>query len=276
MNKTILITGASSGIGKASARKFASIGWNVIATMRRPECEEELTKLPNVLVTRLDVQDCESIEKAIAAGADRFGKIDILMNNAGQAVMGTFEAATPEQVRHQFEVNVFGLMNVTKAMLPHFRANNGGLIINVSSMAGRVSMPLLSLYVSSKFAIEGFSEALSFELASQNIQVKMVEPGGVATEFHTKSIQYTYNPALSAYDEFAKETSQMYDNVFQKKMSTPEEIVEVILKAATDGSNQFRYLAGDDANWMVNQKENKSEAEYIDWIRNLYTPQLVK
>src|ERR1700744_1454487 len=183
MKKTVLITGTSSGFGKESAKLFQKNGWNVIATMRSPEKEEELTQLEDVWVTRLDVQDAGSIEKIITGGIDRFGRIDALVNNAGYALIGAFESATRDQIGRQYAVNVFGLMDVTQAILPHFRGNGGGAIINVSSFGGIVALPFCSLYNSSKFAVEGFSEALSQELAPHNIAVKLVEPGGVQTNF---------------------------------------------------------------------------------------------
>lgn len=158
--KSILITGASSGIGKAAAQFFQQQGWNVIATMRSPEQETGLRSLERVLVTRLDVERKETIEAAIAEGMDRFGRIDVLLNNAGYAAFGAFEAATDAQVRKQFDVNVHGVMQTTRALLPHFRTQGGGTVINVSSAGGRVAFPLLSLYHASKWAVEGFSESL--------------------------------------------------------------------------------------------------------------------
>src|SRR6266478_25943 len=188
MKKTILITGTSSGLGKTAAKHFASCGWNVVATMRAPEQEKELAGLSDVLVTRLDVEDRESIQLAIEAGIARFGKIDALINNAGFGLFGVFESISREKVQEQFDINVFGVMDVTRAILPHFRKNKDGLIINVSSGAGVFTLPMLSLYCASKFALEGFSESLSYELASQNIIVKIIEPGGViSTNFGKRS-----------------------------------------------------------------------------------------
>src|ERR1700733_12899082 len=129
MKKTVLITGTSSGLGKTAAKYFASRGWNVVATMRIPEPETELTELSDVLMTRLDVQDRESIKAAIEAGIARFGKIDALINNAGFGLFGVFEGTSREKCQEQFDINVFGVMDVTRAILPHFRKNKGGLII---------------------------------------------------------------------------------------------------------------------------------------------------
>jgi NAD(P)-dependent dehydrogenase (short-subunit alcohol dehydrogenase family) len=181
MKKTVLITGASTGIGVAAARVFAGNDWNVIATMRQPAADSELARLPDVSVTRLDVQDRESIDAAVADGVERFGRIDALINNAGFSLFGVFEAISREKIQEQFDVNIFGLMDVTRALLPHFRRNKSGLIINISSRAGLVGLPMISLYCAAKYALEGFSEALAYELASQSIVIKIVEPSGGVT-----------------------------------------------------------------------------------------------
>lgn len=149
MNKTILITGSSSGIGKANAKLFQEKGWNIIATMRTPEKEEELNTLENVLVIRLDVLDLESIEQALAAGIDKFGKIDVILNNAGYGLMGTFESAKRESIIRQFGVNVQGLFDVTQKALPHFRKNKRGMFINISSIGRKITFPLMPLKDSS-------------------------------------------------------------------------------------------------------------------------------
>jgi NADP-dependent 3-hydroxy acid dehydrogenase YdfG len=145
MSKTILITGSSSGIGRATAKHFQAKGWNVVATMRKPEIETELDKFQNVLVTRLDVQEPATIEDAIQKGIKRFGTIDVLLNNAGYGAYGVLEAAPIENIRRQFDVNVIGLIQVTQAILPHFRKNKSGIVINVSSIGGKMTFPLGSL-----------------------------------------------------------------------------------------------------------------------------------
>lgn len=152
MKKTVLITGTSSGIGKAAAKLFARNGWNVVATMRNPATETDLAGLSHLLVTRLNVQDRASIGQAIEAGVARFGRIDTLINNAGFGLFGLFEATSREKIQEQFDVNVFGVMDVTRAILPHLRKNQGGLILNASSGAGIFTLPTISLYHASKFA----------------------------------------------------------------------------------------------------------------------------
>jgi NAD(P)-dependent dehydrogenase (short-subunit alcohol dehydrogenase family) len=145
MGKTVLITGASSGIGRATAALFAEKGWNVVATMRSPGQQRDLAPSPQMFVTRLDLLDLASIGEAVAAGIARFGQIDALVNNAGFGLAGVFEGLPREKIREQFEVNVVGVMDVTRAVLPHFRRQRGGVIVNISSRAGLVGLPTLSL-----------------------------------------------------------------------------------------------------------------------------------
>lgn len=273
--KTILITGASSGIGKATAKKFAAQGWNVIATMRSPEKEEELTKLENIVVAKLDVQDSESIKNAIQFGVGKFGKIDVLLNNAGFGVMGAFELATTEQIRNQFDVNVFGVMEAIKLILPRFRQNQDGMIINISSMGGRVTFPTVSLYHATKFAIEGFSEALSYELLPQNITVKIIEPGSTSSSFIT-SVSLTENTMITAYDEFNKMALANWFKNTDSMQSTVDEIAEVIFTAATDGKNQLRYMAGRDTELYLEKRQSGTDQEYVNYMRESFIPEVVE
>ncbi|MNS28759.1 putative oxidoreductase SadH [compost metagenome] len=263
--KTIFITGASSGIGRTTVKHFAERGWNVAATMRSPEQETEFITLDNVLVLRLDVEKEATIQSALAEATQRFGKIDVLLNNAGYGTMGLIEAATDEQIRRQFEVNVFGLIRMTKAMLPHFRSNQQGLLINISSMGGKVTFPTMSLYHASKFAVEGFSESVSYELASQNIKVKLIEPGAIKTDFGGRSMEFFFNDALTDYRPFTTafrgKLSEMEKH--PAYASPPEIVAETIYQAATDGTNQFRYVVGEDAKMLIHMKENTDEEEYL-------------
>ncbi|MFG2949737.1 SDR family oxidoreductase [Streptomyces adustus] len=202
MTQTILITGSSSGIGRASARHFYEQGWNVVATMRSPERESELTALENVLVSRLDVQDSASVTAAVDAGLERFGRIDVLLNNAGYGAYGLLEAIPMDKARRQFDVNVMGLLETTKAVLPHLRSNGGGTVINISSIGGKVTFPLGTLYHGTKFAVEGLSEALHYELAAVGVKVKLVEPGIVDTDFAGRSFDFTNDESLAGYQGF--------------------------------------------------------------------------
>jgi NAD(P)-dependent dehydrogenase (short-subunit alcohol dehydrogenase family) len=242
MTKTVLITGASTGIGAATAQHFQRQGWNVAATMRTPEKAGDWTRQERVLPLRLDVTDPASIRQAIGQALARFGAIDVLVNNAGYGLVGPFEASTPEQVDRQMATNVTGLMNVTREVLPHFRERRDGVLITVSSMGGRLTFPLYSVYHATKWAVDGFSEALVYELEPFNIRVKIVEPGPIKTDFYDRSMDLMKKPELTAYDALvAKAMPNM-----QKAGETapgPDVVAKVIFQAATDGSRRLRYPA---------------------------------
>ena len=272
MNKTVLITGASSGIGKATARCFSENGWNVIATMRQPGKEQELRELNNVFITELDVQKSETITSAIARGIEQFEKIDVLVNNAGYGEFGLFEAASDGQVRTQFEVNVFGVMDTIRTLLPHFRARKNGMIINVSSGAGRFTLPMISLYAASKFALEGFSEALSYELSALNIIVKIIEPGGTATNFSkVSSERLSQKRSLKEYDAFVTAAAKMFEGLRDIQLATAEEIATTIYIAATDGTDTLRYVVGNkDFVRRMNERLKMPDQQYVQSVRNSY------
>ena len=275
MKKTVLITGASSGIGHAAAHLFAHNGWNVVATMRHPDMEADLARLPNVTVTRLDVRDLASIEQAIETALVCYEKVDVLVNNAGYGQYGLFEAIPRKKIQEQFEVNVFGLMDVTRALLPHFRKNKSGTIINISSGAGIYTLPMISLYCASKFALEGFSEALSYELASQNITVKIVEPhGGVSnTSFNeTTARELAKGDDLSDYNAFIAQTQEDFAQMNAARTTTAQEVAKTIYEAATDGTDRLRYLVGDDARGFMKSKQTVPDADYVAFMRSHFRP----
>jgi len=185
--KTVLITGSSTGFAHATAKLFAEKGWNVVATMLDVSTAGDLAGRDNVLVSRLDATDRASIDQAIKTSIERFGKLDAVINNAGYGHYGIFETIPQKSIQSNFDVNLFGVMNVVPAIVPVFRKQKEGLILNVSSVGGLVGLPSISIYISTKFALEGFTESLSYELASQNIVVKIVEPGGGDTAFHARA-----------------------------------------------------------------------------------------
>lgn len=273
MKKTVLITGCSSGIGKAATQLFAEKGWNVIATMRNPIASADLAQTDNILITQLDVQNQETIDRAIEEGIARFGRIDALINNAGYGQYGLFEAVPKDKIEEQFAVNVFGVMDVTRSVLPHFRHNKNGIIINISSGAGIFTLPMISLYCASKFALEGFSEALSYELASQNIAVKLVIPhGGVnSTDFSARSAQDSSNDAmLTDYDEFIRQTNAAFAGMTAARTISSNDVAKAIYEAATDETNRLRYLVGDDARGFIKAKQEMSDQDYIDFMRSKF------
>lgn len=259
--KTIFITGASSGIGKACAHYFSEQGWAVAATMRNPEAESELSSLPHVTVHRLDVTDDTTIAAARDQALAHHGSIDVVLNNAGYALMGPFEGASPAQIERQFATNVFGVMNVTRAFLPYFRANGRGLFLNVSSIGGVITFPMMSLYHASKWAVEGFSESLSYELGQLGIGVKLIEPGGVATNFGGTSMSRGAEP-LDGYDEVA---GTFWANLSKLNIetSTAKVIAAGIYEAATDGSDRLRYVLGPDAERFASARSELGSEAYI-------------
>lgn len=273
MQRTVLVTGASSGIGMAVVSQFAAQGWNVVATMREPARAHVAGD--NVLVVRLDVQDCASIDDAIAAGIARFGRIDTLVNNAGFSLMGVFESIPRDKIQEQFDVNVFGVMDVTRAMLPHFRTNGGGTIVNVSSGAGLFTLPMISLYCASKFALEGFSESLSYELASQNIAVKLVIPhGGVSSTAFGERVgrEIEATAPIPDYDAFIANAKAAFAKMVAARIVSSVDVARVIHEAATDGTDRLRYLIGDDARGFVKARRELSEAAYIAYMRSYFRP----
>lgn len=268
MSKTVLITGTSTGIGRAAAVKFQNEGWNVIATMRTPEKESELGNLDNVLLTRLDVQDHESITEAIAAGIEKFGKIDVVVNNAGYGLMGTFESTPRENIQRQFDVNVFGLFDVTRALIPHYRENKNGMFINISSIGGKMTFPLISLYHSTKFAVEGFTESLSYEMKEIGVKVKLVEPGAIATDFGSRSMDFQHNPELTDYNKIVGAVQAAFQGNDSSIYSSPELVADVIFNAATDGTDTMRYRAGKDAEQLLDARKAMSDADFTAMMRS--------
>jgi NAD(P)-dependent dehydrogenase (short-subunit alcohol dehydrogenase family) len=236
---TILITGASQGIGRESALLFQKRGWNVAATMRCPE------KAPpsSLFCPALDVTKPETIRAAVAATIDHFGGLDVLLNNAGYGAVGPFEAASREQIFRQYETNLFGLMETTRAVLPYFRRQKNGLIINVTSVAGRTTFPLYTLYNSTKWAVEGFSEALRFEVEPFNIKVKLIEPSGIKTEFSRASAEILTDPRLTDYDDFVARVKPWIERM-NASGHPPQMAAETIYRAANDRSGKFRYVVG--------------------------------
>ncbi len=237
MAKTVLITGASSGIGKATASYFLREGWNVAAAMRSPAKTDDWAKEAMLICPRLDVTDPDTITAAIAETVNEFGRIDVLVNNAGYGLTGPLESLSPEQIRRQYDTNVFGLIAVTQAVLPTMREQRSGMIVNVSSIGGRLALPFCSVYHSTKWAVEGLSESLRFELRPFGIGVRIVEPGGIRTDFGTRSMETVLKPP---YDVMAKRMLEMYQ-VRGDKLPGPEGVARTIFKAATDQSGKLRY-----------------------------------
>ncbi len=265
MKKTILITGSNSGIGKITAEYFAEKNWQVIATMRNIEKAGSLATNPNISIYSLDVTDTQSIETAKEAILNDFGKIDVIVNNAGFGCYGAFEPTTESEIDRQIAVNIKGVMMVTKVFLSHFRKNRAGLFINISSIAGLVSYPLASMYVCSKWAVEGFSEAISYELRPLNIRVKLVEPGGFKTNFQLEGISWSHDETMPEYHDITQKTIESR-NQRQPDLPDPIAVAEKIFEAANDESDRLRYLVGDDAESYFAKRKEIGAEEYVEMI----------
>jgi len=254
MTKTIFITGASTGIGRATAIFFAEKGWNVIATMRKPENEKELNLLDNVTLLPLDVTNKEQI-KETTQKALSLGDIDVVFNNAGYALLGVLEAISDDEIVAQMETNFFGVVRVTQAFIPYFREKKAGIFITTGSSAGLMGFPVSSMYDASKWAIEGWSESLSYELSEFGIVIKTIEPGLVKTQIGEKS-DFVSHPA---YESISSKFMALIE--YSENVTTAEEIAEVVYGAATDGKDTLRYVCGEDAKSLYAQRlDNGDEA----------------
>ncbi|MEZ0451808.1 SDR family oxidoreductase [Sphingobacterium thalpophilum] len=249
MQKTIFITGASSGLGKATAKLFQQAGWNVIATMRNPENETELTEIENVTLLKLDVTDPAQIKDTVNT-AISLATIDVVFNNAGYGLMGAFEILSDEKILRQINTNLLGVLRVTQAFIPHFRQQKSGLFISTTSIGGFMGFPLHSMYHATKFALEGWSESMSFELKKFGISIKTVAPGGIATDFAGRSLDIN---RTSDYQDIEDKILEQMDLMMQNA-STAEQIAHVVYEAATDNKDQIRYLAGEDANGLYERR----------------------
>jgi NAD(P)-dependent dehydrogenase (short-subunit alcohol dehydrogenase family) len=237
MASTVLITGSSSGIGRAAAFAFMNRGWNVSASMRSPDPSLFETGR-NVLIPRLDVTEAASVQQAIDQTLDVFGGLDVLVNNAGYGIHGPFEGTSMDQIRRQFETNVIGLMRVTSAALPHLRKAGRGVIINLSSVSGRITIPFYSLYHASKWAIEGFSESLAYELRPLGIRVRLVEPGTIRSDFYGRSLDRA--EVDTDYEPLVRRADWVMDKAVRMS-GTAESVAERIVRAATSRSWRLRY-----------------------------------
>jgi len=258
--KTIFITGASTGLGKATAVLFQSKGWKVIATMRDVSKGSDLTKLDNVIVLPLDVTNPVQIEETVAK-ALALGAVDVVFNNAGYGLGGPLENLTDADVVKLFDTNMLGTIRVTKAFIPHFKERKQGLFISTTSMAGLMPVPFNTIYNASKVAIEGWTEGMVPELGLFNIGIKTVAPGIIKSQFGENAIW----AVAEEYKEGFERSMAHFD--FRSYFSTPEMIADIVYEAATDGKNQLRYVAGDDV--------NKHFARYLELGRQAYADLLV-
>lgn len=265
MNKTIFITGASTGLGKATAILFHEKGWNVIATMRNPGKATGLADLQNLTVLPLDVTDPKQVKDTVSK-AIGIHSIDVVFNNAGYGLMGALEAFSDEQIVKQINTNLLGVIRVTQAFIPHFREKKSGLFISTTSMGGFLGFPLHSVYHAAKFGVEGWSESMSFELGLHNIGVKTVAPGATATDFLDRSLDQARHPA---YQKLEDKLFGSTDSMMNAALPAAE-VAEVVYTAATDGKDQLRYLAGADTKALYARREELGREAFKQEIQKQF------
>lgn len=237
-SKVVLITGASSGIGRETALKFARNGWRVAATMRDLGKSPWATPSGRIVPMRLDVTDASSIQSALSACQRTLGPIDAVVNNAGYALMGPVEALDAASIRRQLDTNLIGAIELMRAVLPSMRQRRTGVIVNVSSIGGRIAFPFAAAYHASKFALEGLTESMRFELQRHGIRVRLVEPGGIKTKFIENNVWRSapaYEPEVSNFQHMALRLNE--------GLPSPDRVADVIYQAAVDPGQRLRYVA---------------------------------
>lgn len=248
--KLALITGSSSGIGRATVEAFSAAGWDVVATLRSPEKETSLQNLPGVVLKKLDVTDVDTITAVLKETYKEFGRIDAVVNNAGYGLVGVFEDLEDGQIRRQFDTNVFGLMSVCREVIPYLRKQGFGHIINVSSVGGQITFPLYSAYHSTKWAVEGFTESLQFELNRFGIKTVLIEPGAIKTDFYDRSADRAKVTLGSPYKSFVDHMNIQFDKAAETAES-PVGVARIIVKAASTNKPKQRYAVGGNAPALI-------------------------
>jgi NAD(P)-dependent dehydrogenase (short-subunit alcohol dehydrogenase family) len=275
VNKVAVVTGSSSGIGFETSLALAREGFLTYATMRNLEkgsgIKSELDKenLP-LKIMQLDVTDDASVSKAVQSIISDSGRIDIIVNNAGYGLVGAFEDLSLDEIKQQYETNFFGVVRVTQAVIPIMRKQKSGRIINISSGAGRFGYPGGSAYVSTKFAMEGLSESLSYELDPFGIKVILVEPGVIRTNFGNGMVvaKKSQDP-VSAYLSMTRKMNEVLGQLMQNG-SPPSLVANVVLQAAKSDNPNLRYLAGKDVEQWVDQKKKMSDKEFFNMMNQSF------
>jgi len=267
--KVALVTGSSSGIGYETALLLARNGFDTFATMRNMNKSKQITEVSKrenlpLRVMQLDVNDDRSVADAINNILNEKKSIEVVVNNAGYGLMGSVEDSSLDEIKAQFETNFFGAIRVIKEVIPIMRKQRTGTIVNVSSVAGRIGFPMGSAYVSSKFALEGLSESMSYELKQFGIKIVLIEPGVINTNFAL----VTPKKALEANSSYSQLMNKLEENLFSTiaNGTPPKDVANVILHSITKESPEHRYLVGNDAVELINARKNSTDEEFEKMI----------
>lgn len=271
MSKVVIITGCSSGIGFATALEFARHDYVVYATMRdlsKKASLQEIAKSQNLSlrILALDVTDQNSIDEVISKIETEEGRIDLLINNAGYGLFGSLEDTSIEEMKEQFETDYFGAVRMIKKVLPLMRKTHSGKIINLSSLVGLVGFPFCSSYVATKFALEGLVESLRFELRKLGIQLSLIEPGVVKTNFYQNRKIAKNTTPTSVYNEWMNNFTKIGDSMFKKNATPPEVVGKKILEIAQENIMKPRYMIGQEVEQLLTQKQILTPLEYEKFI----------
>jgi short-subunit dehydrogenase len=270
--KTVLVTGCSSGIGYATCLVFARnnfVTYGSVRDLSKAGRIQEITnkeKLP-LKIIRLDVNEDESIRIAIQKIISDSGRIDILINNAGYGLFGPIEEISIKEIKEQFETNFFGTIRLIKAIVPIMRKQRNGTIVNISSMVGRFGVPLNAAYVSSKFALEGLSESISFELDEFGIKVILVEPGVIQTDFF-QNLKIKGNDTKSPYYKLMDKRIAFLKAAMKNSVSSSDQVANTILHAVNSRDPDMRYIIGNDATNSIHMRNSLSDREFMKWIKD--------
>jgi NAD(P)-dependent dehydrogenase (short-subunit alcohol dehydrogenase family) len=278
--KVAVVTGSSSGIGFETSLLLARKGFSTYATMRnlnKSQKINDITEKENLplKVLQLDVTDDRSVKDAIRQIADESSRIDVLVNNAGYGLMGAVEDLSIDEFKSQFETNFFGVIRVTKEVIPIMRNQKNGNIINVSSVGGKIGIPLNSAYISSKFALEGLSESMRYELEQFGIDVILIEPGVVKTNFFenadvigNNNTSTTNNNKTSVYSQLTQKLFEGFEPMLKSNSSSlPSDVAEIIYQAIESKNRKVRYPVGKDAVSIIQTRQNLSDKELENWIK---------
>lgn len=272
MSKVIFITGAGRGLGAVLAREALSAGHQVVAAGRKPELVEKALggNSDNLLVVKLDIIRLDEAEVAVSEAIKRFGRIDVLINNAANFYAGYFEELSPEDIRAQFETNLFGSMNVTRAVLPGMRERRQGHIMSISSIAGLVGQECNVAYAASKFAVEGWMEALLYDLTPFDIKTTVVEPGYFRTELLEDASTVWPVPRIADYADRTASTVKVWKEINGHQPGDPVKLAQALLMIIAQEYPPFRFIAGADALSMAENKASELRSQ-IESSRELGT-----
>lgn len=268
-SKVVLITGSSSGIGLETSLLLAREGYITYASMRNTSKSEkiELSRqgYSNLKIIEIDVSNDKSVKDGIATILENEGHIDIVINNAGLDILGAVEDLSLQEFKDQFETNFYGVIRIVKEILPVMRYQNEGIIINVSSIGGRIGIPLNSAYISSKFALEGFTESLRYEIKEYGIRIHLVEPGIVKTNFF-ENAKFAENISNSIYKKMIQNLFEGFIPLLENNYLLPIQVAELILKIIKNKDSDFRNVIGNDSMAILDTKAKLSHEKFEEWI----------